>query len=360
MKRSLLQKILFVAIALSAFVGPLSRVVQAEDGIPYLLTTLNRLELVGFPVHQPAVDSGIVSSISGSVISWSPNFQDTTFGTSLATSGEYYTEVVGPSNHPWLGHRFELDEVATRTRSDNGLVVTNSPFNTHGMPDQTLQGAQLEVRRHLTLDGLWGESVRNRILFGGEKAGAFSFAVNVPQSVGGVRTIIPTLDQSGNLSWQASDLPTAQTPPIFIIPPGTSVGIAFGELRGSSLGLTGCERTWPTATPLQAGVNLLSYPYSSDLRLGIDWGTPADGFKGLTNPLPNQDRIEILEGTARRCYAPELQSNGSLRWRLLDPIYISKRWATPPYYLDRIPVGQGFLLRKNKSDPNHFFRPPQP
>jgi len=360
MKRSLLEKILLVAIAVSAFFGPLSRVVQAEDGIPYLLTTLNRLELVGFPVHQPAIDSGIVSSVSGSVISWSPNFQDTTFGTSLAAAGEYYTEVVGPSAHPWLGHRFELDEVATRIRSDNGLVVTNSPFNTLGMPDQTLAGAQLEVRRHLTVDGLWGESVRNRILFGGEKAGTFSFAVNVPQSVGGVRTICPILDQSGNLSWRASDLPTAQTPPICIIPPGTSVGIAFGERRGSSLGITGCKRTWPTATPLQAGVNLLSYPYTSDLRLGIDWGTPADGFKGLTNPLPNQDRIEILEGTARRCYGPELQSNGRLRWRLLDPIYISKRWANPPSYLDRIPVGQGFLLRKNKAAPKHFFHPPQP
>lgn len=360
MKRSLLQKFPLIAIGLSALVGPLSRVVEAEDGTPYLLTTLNRLELVGFPVHQPAVDSGIVSSISGSVISWIPNYQDTTFGSSLATAGEYYAEVVGPSTHSWLGHRLELDEVATRTRSDNGLVVTNSPFNTHGMPDPTLQGAQLEVRRHLTVDGLWGESVRNRILFGGEKAATFSFAINVPQSAGGVRTICPILDQSGNLSWRDSDLPSAQTPPLGIITPGSSVGIAFGERRGSSLGLTGCKRTWPTATPLQAGVNLLSYPYSSDLRLGIDWGTPADGFKGLTNPLPNQDRIEILEGTARRCYAPELQSNGRLRWRLLDPIYTSKRWATPPFYLDRMPAGQGFLLRKNKPDPNHFFRPPQP
>jgi len=360
MKRSLLKKILFVSLAGLAFFGPLSGFGKAEDGQPYLLTTFNRLELIGFPVHQPAVDSGVVSSVSGVVIGWSPNFQGAPFGTSLPTGGEYYAEVVGPSTHPWLGQRFELDEVATRTRSDNGLVVANSPFNTRGVPDQTLAGAQVEVRRHLTVDGLWGESVRNRILFGGEKASTFSFAVNVPQSVGGVRTIIPTLDQSGNLSWRDSDLPSVQTPPACIVPPGTSVGIAFGERRGSALGLTGSTRTWPTATPLQAGVNLLSYPYSSDLRLGIDWGTPADGFKGLSNPLPTQDRIELVEGNARLCYAPELQSNGKLRWRLLDPIYISKRWATPSSYLERIPVGQGFILRKNKSDTKHFFRPPQP
>ncbi|MFA9196743.1 MAG: hypothetical protein ACEQSM_03930 [Aliarcobacter sp.] len=360
MKRSLPEKILSVAIVVSAFVGPLSSMVQAEDGQAYLLTTSNRLELVGFPVHQPAVDSGIVSSVSGVAIGWSPSFQGTPFGTSLPTGEEYYAEVVGPSTHPWLGQRFELDEVATRTRSDNGLVVANSPLNTLGMPDQTLAGAELEVRRHLTIDGLWGESVRNRMLFGGEKASTFSFSINAPESVGGVRTIYPILDQTGNLSWSNSDLPILQTPPTRIISPGTSVGIAFGNRRGSSLGLTGFKRTWPTATPLQAGVNLLSYPYSSDLRLGIDWGTPADGFKGLANPLPTQDRVEIGEGAARRCYAPELQSNSSLRWRLLDPSYTSKRWATPPSYLDRIPVGQGFILRKNKSASKHFFRPPQP
>lgn len=360
MKRSAFLGILFLPTAVFILAHSISSSGQAEDALPYLLNTSIQLEYAGFPVGYPAVESGSVKSVTGVVVGWSPSFQDRPFGTALPVGEEYYAEVIGPSTHPWLGHRFELDEAATRTRSDNGLVVAVSPFNTRGTPNQTLAGANLEVRRHLTVDGLWGGSVRNRILFGGEKSPSFSFLVSTPGAPNGSRTIKPSLDSANVLRWVDVNSPSSKLVSPVIIPPGTCVGVDFGDRRGSSLGFSGAARTWPTAVPLQAGANLLAYPYCADLRLGIDWGTSKEGFKGSAKPSSNQDRIEILEGASRRSYSPELQPDGRLRWRLMDPVLTSGRWMNPPSYLDRIPVGEGFILQKIKADPNHFFRPPQP
>lgn len=157
MKRSAFLGILFLPTAVFILAHSISSSGQAEDALPYLLNTSIQLEYAGFPVGYPAVESGSVKSVTGVVVGWSPSFQDRPFGTALPVGEEYYAEVIGPSTHPWLGHRFELDEAATRTRSDNGLVVAVSPFNTRGTPNQTLAGANLEVRRHLTVDGLWGK-----------------------------------------------------------------------------------------------------------------------------------------------------------------------------------------------------------
>ena len=327
---------------------------QSQESVPYLLNTGQKLELVGFPVHQPALDTGVVQSFVGNVVSWTPTFTERPFGSALASKQEYYAEIVGPANHPWVGHRMELDETATRARTDHGLITTASSLNTRGLPDLTLAGAQLEIRRHLAAAGLWGDLVRNQILYGGEKSSAFSFvfsgyAVN--------RTLIPSI-QGGVLSWIGSkDLPSAVDPGI--IAPGSAVGVVFGGRHGSALGFTGMTRTWPTATPLQAGNNLLAYPYSTDMRLGLDWGGTNHGFRGITRPSPNQDRIDLLEGTKRQSFYPEKQSNGTIRWRQADPVFFTTKWALPASYLDVLPAGQGFVFVKKIADPKHFFYPPQ-
>lgn len=360
MKKTSLSWTLFFATASLITAQTISSYGQAKDTLPYLLNTSIQLEYAGFPVDYPAVETGTVNSVIGGVVGWSPSFQDKPFGTALPTGEEYYAEVVGPSTHPWLGHRFELDEGATRTRSDNGLVAAVSPRNTRGTPNQTLVGAKLEIRRHLTVDSLWAESVRNRILFAGEKSSSFSFLVSDPGAPNGNRIIRPSLDSANVLRWVDVNSPSTKLASAVTIPPGTCVGIDFGDRRGSSLGFSGAARTWPTAVPLQAGANLLAYPYCADLRLGIDWGTSKEGFKGSAKPSSTQDRIEILEGVSRRSYSPELQPDGRLRWRLMDPVLTSGRWMTPPSYLDRILLGEGFILQKSKADPNHFFNPPQP
>ena len=331
---------------------------QPQEAVPYLVGTGTQLELVGFPVHSPALDAGTVSSVGGTLVGWSPSFTDRPFGSALRAGQEYYAEVVGPADHAWLGHRLELDEATTRARTDHGLVIAASPYNTRGMPNATLAGARLEVRSHLTVDGLWGEAVRNRILYGGEPATSFAFSL--PAS--GNRPIIPSLLRpAGSLEWveAAFPLPIRVSQPL-LIPPGISIAVTFGQKRGSSLSLTGEMRSWPTATPLQAGINLLTYPYPKDLRLGIDWGSSREGFRGSTKPFPGQDQIEILAGKSRLAYAAETQRSGNLRWRLLNPVNMTRQWMEPATYLDRVPIGQGFLLRKTRADINHCFNPPHP
>jgi hypothetical protein len=333
---------------------------QAQEAVPYLVGTGTQLELVGFPVHSPALDAGTVSSVAGTLVTWSPSFTDRSFGSGLRAGQEYYAEVVGPAGHSWLGHRLELDEAATRVRTDHGLVIAASPYNTRGMPNAALAGARLEVRSHLTVDGLWGETVRNRIVYGGEPAAGFRFSLPAPGTPSATRAVTASLPRSTHaLEWIDSFAPGIRITQPLLIPSGTAVAVTFGQRRGSSLGLTAESRSWPTAAPLQAGANLLAYPYPKDMRLGVDWGTPREGFRGLSKPSPSQDRIEIQQGTRRSTYFPELQKSGSLRWRLADPVFTSARWSTNPTYLDQIPVGQGFNLRKMRADPAHFFYPPK-
>jgi hypothetical protein len=353
--KKLISKKLFLSMVLLSQLTLLSS--QSQESLPFLMDTATQFELVGFPVHHPPLESGKVQSVSGTLVNWSPGFQWTSFGSALPLGQEYYAEVVGPMAHPWLGQRFELDENATRVRSDNGLVSVISPLNTCGMPNHTLVGADLEIRRHLTIDTLWGEAVRNRILFGGEKRSSFRFSFSGGSN--GSRIIAPTLDEAKSLRWLDTKSPASMTSSLLVIPPGTAVGIIFGSQRGFPLAISGVAKTWPTAAPLQSGENFLAYPYCADLRLGVDWGSKKEGFTGATKPSSNEDRLEILAGTSRRCYFPESQSNGSVRWRLFDPMDSSGSWANPPSYLERIPVGQGFMLRKAKADPNHLFYPPQ-
>ena len=327
---------------------------QSQVAVPYLLNTGQKLELVSVPVHYPALDTGVVQSVAGTLVSWTPTFTERPFGSALVSNQEYYAEVVGPANHPWVGHRMELNEAATQARTDHGLVTAASSLNTRGLPDPSLAKAQIEIRQHLSVAGLWGNLVKNQILYGGEKSSAFYFVFS---GYAANRTLIPSI-QGGVLSWIGSK----EVPPVVepgIIAPGSAVGVVFGGRRGSALGFTGMTRTWPTATPLQAGNNLLAYPYSTDMRLGSDWGGTSHGFRGLSKPSPNQDRIDLLEGTKRQSFYPEKQSNGTIRWRQADPVFFTTKWALPASYLDVLPAGQGFVFVKKIADPKHFFYPPQ-
>lgn len=334
------------------FLSPIS-LTQGQEAVPYLVSTGQKLELVGFPIHRPALDTGVVQSVAGNLIGWAPSYTERPFGSALVLNQEYYAEIVGPANHTWLGHRLELDEATTRARTDHGLVTTASSLNTRGLPDPTLAGAQLEIRQHFTMPGLWGEMVKNQILYGAEKPSAFSFVYSGSSAN---LTLFPSI-QGDVLSWISRAVPS--TVGHGIIPPGTSVGVIFGGRRGAALGFTGMTRTWPTATPLQAGNNFLAYPYSSDMRLGSDWGGTNHGFRGITRPSPNQDRIDLLEGSKRQSFYPEKQPNGTIRWRQADPVFFTTKWALPASYLDVLPAGQGFVFVKKIADPKHFFYPPQ-
>jgi hypothetical protein len=330
---------------------------RAQETVPFLLKTGTELEMVGFPLQHPAYDSGMVATVTGSVVSWSPSFLDRPFGTALNVGEECYAEVVGPANHPWLGHRFELDETATRARTDHALVAENSGLNTRGLPRTDLAGATLEVRPHLTIPFCAQNTIARRVIYGGEKSVTFQFYF--PSSIGEPLWAVPVVGSGGVTGWLDQTIMRPLPASQLLIPPGSSVGVKFGQKSGLAVGLTGNRQKTPVAKPLSSGFNFVSYPYPQDMRLGLDWGGPSSGFRGATSPR-GADRIEICVGLRRLVYSPESSlGSGNLRWRMVNPAR-RHEWKQPAEYLDQIPVGHGFLVWKNQPDSNHFFYPPKP
>lgn len=329
---------------------------QGQETAGYSLTLEKDLELVGVPLQHPALSSGPVTAVqSASIIQWTPSFTDTTFGSALVSGSEYYAEVVSPTNHPWLGHRFELDEAATRSRSDHALVAAISPWNTKGPINSSLVGATIEVRPHITLPYLVDDTLLRRIQSGGENPKSFQFFLPLPFPA----SLFAQVNFSGGkLLWQ--ELTTARTlrPEELILPPGSAFGIKFGDRRGLSRGFTGIVRKIPCPVPLQKGYNYVSYPFPRDLRLGVDWGSSLDGFK--SGPTPNGlDRIELCQGVQRKRFALYSSNlSGLARWRLIHSARLDQ-WASPLEYLEKLDVGEGFLIWKEKADPLHTFRIPR-
>jgi len=329
---------------------------QGQETAGYSLTLEKDLELVGVPLQHPALSSGPVTAVqSAVVIQWTPSFTDSIFGAALVSGSEYYAEVVGPTTHPWLGHRLELDEASTRARSDHALVAAVSPWNTKGPIDSSLVGATIEVRPHITLPYLVDDTLLRRIQSGGENPKSFQFFLPFPGSV----SLAAQANLSGStLLWQ--ELTTGRTlrPEEIILPPGTAFGLKFGDRRGLSRGFSGVVRTVPCPVPLQKGYNYVSYPFSRDLRLGVDWGSSLEGFKSGFIPK-GLDRIEFCQGLQRKRYALfSATSSGAALWRLINGAR-TDQWVSPAQYLEKVDVGEGFLIWKEKADPLHTFRVPK-
>jgi hypothetical protein len=330
---------------------------QAEETAGFSIALEKDLELAGIPLQHPALSSGQVTAVqSGPVIVWKPSFTDTSFGSALLPNSEYYAEVVSPATHPWLGHRFELNEAATRTRTDHALVPVASPWNTKGPINSSLLGATIEVRPHLTLPYLVDDTLLRRIQSGGENPKSFQFFLPFPAPA----SLSAQVNLSGStLLWKDSATTRALRTDELILPPGSAFGIKFGDRRGLSRGFTGIVRKIPCPAPLQKGYNYVSYPFPRDLKLGVDWGSSVEGFK--SGPTPKgSDRIELCQGAQRKRYCLfSATPTGPARWRLIGSAR-TDQWAFPAQYLEKLDAGEGFLIWKEKADPLHTFRPPQP
>jgi hypothetical protein len=330
---------------------------QAQETAGYSIALEKNLELVGVPLQHPALSSGPVTAVkSGPVLVWKPSFTDTSFGSALLPNSEYYAEVVGPTTHPWLGHRFELNESATRTRTDHALVPATSPWNTKGPINSSLIGAVIEVHPHLTLPYLVDDTLLRRVQSGGENPKSFQFFLPFPVPA----SLSAQVNLSGStLLWKDSAKARALRTEELILPPGSAFGIKFGDRRGLTRGFTGVVRKVPCPMPLQKGYNYVSYPFPRDLRLGIDWGSSIQGFK--SGPTPKGlDRIELCQGEQRKRYALfSATPSVPARWRLINNAGVDQ-WVSPAQYLEKLDVGEGFLIWKEKADPLHTFRTPNP
>ena len=329
---------------------------QAQETAGYSITLEKDLELVGVPLQHPALASGAVTAVqSGPIIQWTPSFTDTAFGSALISGSEYYAEVVGPATHPWLGHRLELDEVATRTRTDHALIPTASAWNTKWPADNSLVGATIEVHPHITLPYLADDTLLRRIQSGGENPKSFQFFLPFPGSV----SLSAQVNLSGStLLWQQSDSARPLRSEELILPPGYSFGLKFGDRRGLSRGFTGVVRKVPCPVPLQKGTNYISYPFAKDLRLGVDWGTPANGLRvGTGGHAMQADKIILQNGNTSLMYGLSQTKQGFQWLRVNSRTYL---WNIPPQVLEKIPAGEGFILVKTVADPNHSFPLPKP
>jgi hypothetical protein len=329
---------------------------QAQETAGYSIALEKDLELVGIPLQHPALSSGQVTAVqSGPVIAWKPSFTDTSFGSALLPNSEYYAEVVGPAAHPWLGHRVELNESATRIRTDHALVPIVSPWNTKGPIYSSLVGATIEVRPHITLPYLVDDTLLRRIQSGRENPKSFQFFLPYP---GSASLVAQANLSASTLLWQELTTARILRPEEIILPPGTAFGLKFGDRRGLSRGFSGVVRTVPCPAPLQKGYNYVSYPFPRDLRLGVDWGSSLEGFK--SGPTPKGlDRIELCQGVQRKRYALfSATSSGATRWRLINGAR-TDQWASPAQYLEKLDVGEGFLIWKEKADSLHTFRVPK-
>jgi hypothetical protein len=329
---------------------------QAQEIAGYSITLEKDLELVGVPLQHPALASGAVTAVqSGPIIQWTPSFTDTAFGSALVSGSEYYAEVVGPTTHPWLGHRFELDEAATRLRSDHALVPSSSVWNTKGAVDASLAGATIEVHPHITVPYLADDTLLRRIQSGGENPKSFQFFLPFP----GLTSSSAQVSLSGGtMLWQQSTSARPLRSEELILPPGSSFGLKFGEHRGLSRGFTGVVRKVPCPVPLQKGTNYISYPFAKDLRLGVDWGTPANGLRaGSGGHAKQADKIILQNGNSSLMYGLSQTKQGFQWLRVNSRTYL---WNTPPQALVKIPAGEGFILVKPVADPNHSFPLPKP
>jgi len=344
-------------IALCSLLSALSVFcLQAQETAGYSISLEKDLELVGVPLQHLALASGPVTAVQpGPIIQWTPSFTDTTFGSALVSGSEYYVEVVGPTTHPWLGHRFELNESATRTRTDHTLVSAASSWNTKGPINRSLIGGIIEVRPHLTLPYLVDDTLLRRIQSGEENPKSFQFFLPFP----GLTSLSAQVSLSGStMLWQQSTSARPLRSEELILPPGSSFGLKFGERRGLSRGFTGVVRKVPCPVPLQKGTNYISYPFAKDLRLGVDWGTPANGLRvGTGGHAMQADKIILRDGNASLTYGLS-QTKQGFRWlRVNSRTYF---WNTPARVLEKIPAGEGFILVKTVADPNHFFPLPKP
>ena len=345
------------SIALFSFLIPCSLLkLQGQETAGYSLALEKDFELVGVPLQHPALSSGSVTAVqSAAVIQWTPSFTDTAFGSALVSGSEYYAEVVGPTTHPWLGQRLELDETATRTRNDHALVATTSPWNTKGPIDRSLVGATIEVRPHITLPYLVDDTLLRRIQSGGENPKSFQFFLPFP----GATSLAAQANLLGSTAlWQELTTARILRPEEIILPPGSSFGLKFGERRGLSRGFTGVVRKVPCPVPLQKGTNYISYPFAKDLRLGVDWGTPANGLRvGSGGHAMQADKIILQNGNTSLTYGLSQTKQGFQWLRVNSRTYL---WNTPPQVLEKIPAGEGFILVKTVADPNHSFPLPKP
>ena len=324
---------------------------QVDDG--------RQEELAGVPIRNPALVAGSVQNgpAFGQLHLQTPDLP-ASFGSLLVGSGPCYLEFVGPPNHPWIGHRLEVDVAKTKQSTNSLVFLFSSHRNTKWPINSTVDGAQAEIRTHIVLPKLLNRVLKNEAIqsFGLYPAPAFAnLAINL--NPGHISSLYVWLDLAGKVLWGTNpSTDSSMAEDSIVLPPGSAFALKQGPTP-FGIGFSGDEVKTPVLAPIYAGTNLLCYPYLAPLKLSPEWSAK-NKFESKTKSRSSYDIIAVKKNGKDEKYAlyPWFGFGSYGVWQKIDPINGS--WSQPPRYLKMISPGEGFYFITSKNYPSHTFSTP--
>lgn len=285
--------------------------VQAQSGsspvgvMSYAVAQNSTISL-GVPLLRPSLVVGEVTAVNGVTLTLSAN----TVVPSLVSGESYFVEVVAHldgTTSTLLGHRFEVDEVATVAASAGKIVLeANSTHNTS--PAEAiagLTGYRVAVRPHWTLAALLGTGRNAKV-----NAGASAGAADQVLAWNGRGFSVYYLREGDVPQWR-----NAATGPLnqdgAIVPPG--VGVFLRRRAGSlNFSVAGEVRTNRFVRPAFAASQLVANGFPVETS-PADWRlTTSAGLSAGTTPL-NSDRLLTWTGSSVNTYF--LSAGATPQWR---------------------------------------------
>jgi len=332
---------------------------QEEIGIPFSAEFDRTWEAVSIPTQLAPLFSGKVEQVrENGILSISSSSENPGFALGKL-SGPAYLEVYAPSQHPWRGHRLEVATGTQSTGEGLTLRILASPRNTQPLVDASLRSAEFRIFPHVSIPPLLEKNIRRTL----RRLPQTDFRLYAPTETG-FREFRPRLiEPQGKIIWNYFDPDfgwTAENLDGLVLAPGDCFVLRNSHGQGLGFSLFGLQRNdLPCARPWKGkGPHLLSYPYSADLRLGLDW--PARG--GPLRPSETAtdcDYLGLYLPAGYRTFGFFGRDEASAYWReILNPGTRRASWGTSVGKLSVIPAGQGFLLYPRKDGPTHRFDPP--
>jgi hypothetical protein len=266
---------------------------SAPVGVMSYATGENSTVSLGVPLLRPAVLVGTVATVNGASLTLA-----TTDVATLITGESYFAEVVGHADNQTtlVGHRFEIDEDATRAAAAGTLVLDLGSAHNTG-PSSVAGGLgnyRIAVRPHWTLAALFGTGT-------GAKVNAAASAATADQVLAwnGAGFSVFYLRSGETPQWR-----NISTGPVnqdgAIIPPGTGVYLRrrAGEF---SLRIAGEVRTNAFVRPAFGASQLVANAFPTG-STPTDWKLNAGtGLTAGTSPA-NSDQLLTWSGNAFSMY----------------------------------------------------------
>jgi hypothetical protein len=332
--------------------------IQVEDA--------SQSELFGLPLRNAILATGTIQAApSAQRLIWQSPDLTSLPSSWLKLGGPCYLEFVGPSSHPWLGHRLELDVARTRNAQPGTIEIATSSRNTRWPLDSKVSGAQAEIRPHVLVPTLlerWlmnhasNSALRTNKILPPPALGVISLNLHP----GRITSLFPWKTAAKDLDWTIhSPSRSPADSNSLVLAPGYAVELRLQKVSAFGLGFSGDDTRGPVVVPIQAGKNLLCYPYLAPFKLTPLW-SQQNKFLSKTKAGRLADRIVIQKNGEELHYTlePSLGFGSYGAWRRENPL--TRNYTQPPEYLKELEPGQGFYFITSQNYRNHTFRPPSP